>query len=235
MLYTKSCDIQDILIAFMEENKKFIDQRNNMVGSQLIERNIRNAAVLGAMKKIPRHLFVEKKYQDEAYSDYPLPIIMGQTISQPYIVALMTEKLELTSKDRLLEIGTGSGYQTAVLAEIADEVFTIETINELLVRAENILKSLNYRNIHFKNSDGYNGWLEKAPFDKIIVTAAPKEIPDSLASQLKNKGIMIIPVGFPGMTQSLFKVTKSGNDIIKEEICDVAFVPLIRKKIIDKP
>lgn len=216
----------------MEENKKFIELRHDMVVSQLIDRNIKDVNVLDVMRKIPRHLFVDKNYQYEAYSDYPLPINMGQTISQPYIVALMTQELELTHKDKVLEIGTGSGYQTAVLAEIVKEVFSVETINELLIKAENILKSLEYKNIHFKNCDGYNGWLEEAPFDKIIVTAAPKEIPDLLIRQLKSKGIMLIPIGFPGQTQSLFKVIKSGNDIIKEEICSVAFVPLIKEKII---
>lgn len=215
----------------MEENKKFIDLRHRMVVSQLIDRNIKDANVLNAMEKIPRHLFVDKNYHNEAYSDYPLPIIMGQTISQPYIVALMTQELGLTQQDKVLEIGTGSGYQTAILAEIAKEVFTVETINELLIKAQNVLESLDYKNIHFKNSDGYNGWLEEAPFDKIIVTAAPKEIPDLLTAQLKNKGVMLIPIGFPGQTQILFKVTKSGNDIIKEEICSVAFVPLIKEKI----
>ncbi|MHB1376742.1 MAG: protein-L-isoaspartate(D-aspartate) O-methyltransferase [Candidatus Humimicrobiaceae bacterium] len=214
----------------MEENKKFIISRHEMVVTQLINRDIKDGNVLNAMKKIARHLFVDKNYQNEAYSDYPLPIIMGQTISQPYIVALMTQELELKSTDKVLEIGTGSGYQTAVLAEIADEVFTIETINELLIKAENILESLDYKNIHFKNSDGYKGWSEEAPFDKIIVTAAPKEIPDLLTDQLKNKGIMLIPIGLPGRTQSLIKIIKSDNHLVKEEICSVAFVPLIKEK-----
>ena len=214
----------------MEENKKFIILRHEMVVTQLINRDIKNGNVLNAMKKIARHLFVDKNYQNEAYSDYPLPIIMGQTISQPYIVALMTQELELKSTDKVLEIGTGSGYQTAVLAEIANEVFTIETINELLIKAENILESLDYKNIHFKNSDGYKGWPEEAPFDKIIVTAAPKEIPDLLTDQLKNKGIMLIPIGLPGRTQSLIKIMKSDNHLVKEEICSVAFVPLIKEK-----
>ena len=142
----------------------------------------------------------------------------------------MTQGLELTSKDRVLEIGTGSGYQTAILAEIAKEVFTVETIKELMAKAQNVLESLDYKNIYFKNSDGYNGWSEEAPFDKIIVTAAPKEIPDLLTNQLKDKGIMIIPIGFPGQTQTLFKVVKSGSRLIKEEICSVAFVPLIKEK-----
>jgi protein-L-isoaspartate(D-aspartate) O-methyltransferase len=213
-----------------DENKRFAGLRHNMVVSQLINRDINDDNVLDAMEKIPRHLFVDKNFIDEAYSDYPLPTIMGQTISQPYIVALMTQGLELTGKDRVLEIGTGSGYQTAILAEIAKEVFTVETIKELLVKAQNVLESLDYKNIYFKNSDGFNGWSEKAPFDKIIVTAAPKEIPDLLTDQLKDKGIMIIPIGFPGQTQTLFKIIKSGSKLIKEEICNVAFVPLIKEK-----
>jgi len=219
----------------MEENEKFCGLRHNMVVSQLINRNIKDNIVLDVMKKIPRHLFVDKSYWNEAYSDYPLPIKMGQTISQPYIVALMTQELELTSEDRVLEIGTGSGYQTAILAEIAKDVFTVETINELLIKAEIVLESLEYKNIHFKNSDGYNGWLEEAPFDRIIVTAAPKEIPNLLVDQLKNKGIMLIPIGAPGQTQSLFKIIKSDNHFIKEEICSVAFVPLIKKESKNKP
>ena len=214
----------------MEENEKLCGLRHNMVVSQLIARNIKDNVVLDVMKKIPRHLFIDKNYQNEAYSDYPLPIIMGQTISQPYIVALMTQELELKSTDKVLEIGTGSGYQTAILAEIAKDVFTVETINELLIKAEIVLESLEYKNIHFKNSDGYNGWLEEAPFDRIIVTAAPKEIPNSLVDQLKNKGIMLIPIGTPGQTQRLFKIIKSDNHFVKEEICSVAFVPLIKKE-----
>ena len=215
----------------MEKNKEFAYLRHNMVVSQLLNRNIKDTNVLDAMGKIPRHLFVDKNYRDEAYSDYPIPIIMGQTISQPYIVALMTQELEIANNEKILEIGTGSGYQTAILAELAKEVYTVETIKELFEGAQNILKNLEYQNIHFKNSDGYNGWLEEAPFDKIIVTAAPMEIPELLTSQLKEKGIMLIPIGFPSQTQILYKVTKYGSRIIKEEVANVAFVPLIKDKI----
>jgi len=215
----------------MEENKEFAQLRHNMVVSQLLDRNIKDTNVLEAMAKIPRHLFVDKNHLYEAYSDHPLPIIMGQTISQPYIVALMTQELEIVDNEKILEIGTGSGYQTAILAEIAKEVYTVETIKELFESAQNVLKNLGYQNIHFKNSDGYNGWIEEAPFDKIIVTAAPMEIPELLTSQLKEKGIMLIPIGFPSQTQILYKVTKSGSKIIKEEIANVAFVPLIKDKI----
>lgn len=215
----------------MEKNKEFAYLRHNMVVSQLLNRNIKDTNVLDAMGKIPRHLFVDKNYRDEAYSDYPIPIIMGQTISQPYIVALMTQELEISNNEKILEIGTGSGYQTAILAELAKEVYTVETIKELFEGAQNVLKNLEYQNIHFKNSDGYNGWLEEAPFDKIIVTAAPMEIPELLTSQLKEKGIMLIPIGFPSQTQILYKVTKYGSRIIKEEVANVAFVPLIKDKI----
>jgi len=215
----------------MEKNKEFAYLRHNMVVSQLLNRNIKDTNVLDAMGKIPRHLFVDKNYRDEAYSDHPLPIIMGQTISQPYIVALMTQELEIANHEKILEIGTGSGYQTAILADIAKEVYTVETIKELFEGAQKVLKNLGYQNIYFKNSDGYNGWLEKAPFDKIIVTAAPLEIPELLTSQLKEQGIMLIPIGFPSQTQILYKVTKSGSRIIKEEVANVAFVPLIKDKI----
>jgi protein-L-isoaspartate(D-aspartate) O-methyltransferase len=214
----------------MENSTEFIRLRQMMVKLQLVGRNIKAANVLAAMEKIPRHLFVAKAYMDDAYSDCPLPIKKGQTISQPYIVALMSEELELSKKDRVLEIGTGSGYQTAVLAELAGEVFTIETINELASGARLILESLGYMDIHFKNDDGYYGWHEEAPFDKIIVTAAPEEIPGDLIKQLKDNGIMIIPVGYPGFTQVLFKVIKSGKRITKKEICSVAFVPLVKIK-----
>lgn len=214
----------------MEKNEKFAGLRHKMVYFQLIGRDIKDTNVIEAMEKIPRHLFVEENYQSEAYSDYPLPIGMGQTISQPYIVALMTQALCLRKEDSVLEIGTGSGYQTAVLAEIAKEVFTVEKINSLIIKAEKVLASLNYVNIHFKNSDGYDGWFEKSPFDKIIVTAAPNDIPDSLTRQLKNEGIMLIPIGLAGRTQTLYKVTKTGNKVIKKEICGVAFVPLIKEE-----
>jgi len=210
------------------ENDKYSILRNSMVQSQIIARDITDVNVLTAMKKIPRHLFVDENYFNDAYSDFPLPIGFGQTISQPYIVALMTEELELKKEDRVLEIGTGSGYQTAVLAEIAKEVFTVEKIQGLAERAEKILNTLHYKNIYFKNSDGYNGWIEKSPFDKIIITAAPKDIPESLLKQLKDGGIMIIPMGSAGWSQSLYKVKKNGKKIIKKEVCGVSFVPMVK-------
>ena len=212
----------------MKENDKFHILRNNMIQSQIIARNITDVNVINAMNKVPRHLFVDENYYNDAYSDFPLSIGFGQTISQPYIVALMTEELELKKEDSVLEIGTGSGYQTAILAEIAKEVFTVEKIKGLAERAKIILNNLDYKNIYFKNSDGYNGWVEKSPFDKIIVTAAPKEIPDSLLGQLKNGGIMIIPLGAAGWSQSLYKVKKIGKKIIKKEVCGVSFVPMVK-------
>ncbi|MCL6088217.1 MAG: protein-L-isoaspartate(D-aspartate) O-methyltransferase [Actinobacteria bacterium] len=201
-----------------------------MLNTQIIARNITDNNVITAMKKIPRHLFVETNYLKEAYSDYPLPIGFGQTISQPYIVALMTQELELTKDDKVLEIGTGSGYQTAVLAEITRQVFTIEKITGLIKRAEKILNGLNYKNIHFSNSNGYDGWIEEAPFDKIIVTAAPKEIPKPLLEQLTDGGIMVIPLGFSGWSQTLYKIKKDGKKIIRQEICGVSFVPMVKEE-----
>jgi protein-L-isoaspartate(D-aspartate) O-methyltransferase len=214
----------------MEEKDKFFRLRHEMVHYQIINRNIKDNNVIRAMEKIPRHLFVDEVYQNEAYSDYPVPIGSGQTISQPYIVALMTQELSLLKSDKVLEIGTGSGYQTAILAEIANEVFTVEKLPELMEKAKKVLLMLNYKNIYFRNSDGYNGWPEKSPFDKIIVTAAPGYIPDSFINQLKDTGIMVIPVGLTGFNQKLFKITKLKNKILKDEICDVAFVPLIKEK-----
>lgn len=215
----------------MKEYNKFNILREGMVKSQILARNITDDNVINAMKKVPRHLFVNENYYDDAYLDHPLPIGSGQTISQPYIVALMTEELELKKEDIVLEIGTGSGYQTAILAEIVKEVFTVEKIYDLSKNAEKILGKLNYKNIHFKNSDGYKGWVDKAPFDKIIVTAAPKYIPKPLIDQLKDNGLMIIPLGDCGLSQSLFKVKKVGEKIIKKEICGVSFVPLVKDDI----
>ncbi len=212
----------------MEEKDKFFRLRQEMVRYQIINRNIKDENVIRAMREVPRQLFVDEVYQNEAYSDYPIPIGSGQTISQPYIVALMTQELSLSKSDKVLEIGTGSGYQTAILAEIVNKVFTVEKLPELIEKAKKVLLKLNYKNIYFGNYNGYNGWIEKSPFDKIIVTAAPEYIPDSLINQLKDTGIMIIPVGLTGFNQKLFKITKQKNKILKEEICDVAFVPLIK-------
>jgi len=169
--------------------------RQNMVEYQIKGRGIKDKNVLGAMLKVPRHLFVPEEMRDLAYRDEPLPIGHGQTISQPYIVGYMTEALKLQPGDRVLEIGTGSGYQTAILAEIVSKVYTIELIPELSLRAQETLKSLGYKNIEFLTGDGSKGWPEKAPFEAILVSAAPAEVPPALMEQLKIDGRLIIPVG----------------------------------------
>jgi len=211
----------------VQQEEKYTRLRNSMVENQIIKRGITDKKVIEAMKKIPRHEFVDENYKDSAYEDIPLPIDMGQTIYQPYIVALMTENLELTGDEKVLEIGTGSGYQAAVLAEIVEEVYSVEIIPQLHLKSNEALK--NYPNVKTSNHDGYYGWNEFAPFDRIIVTAAPDHIPQPLVEQLVDGGIMVIPVGPPGWGQILWKVIKKGDDIITEKITDVAFVPLTRK------
>ena len=198
--------------------------RQEMVEKQLKTRGIKDEQVLKALETIPRHLFVPDYLADEAYSDGPLPIGSGQTISQPYIVAYMSEQLDLKKTDRVLEVGTGSGYQAAVLAELVDSVFTIEIITELTEKAQKVLSELNYRNIKFKVGNGYHGWPEHAPFDAIIVTAAAEEIPQPLIDQLKVGGQLIIPVG--DFFQELILVKKEENGIKKEKKLPVRFVPL---------
>lgn len=190
---------------------------------------IKDKRVLQAMNVVPRHKFVLKEYHSCAYDDRPLPIGHGQTISQPYIVALMTQLLELGEDDKVLEIGTGSGYQTAILAELAREVYTVEVIKPLAERAQETLKALGYQNIHFRLADGYFGWKEKAPFDAIIVTAAAEEIPTPLKEQLAEGGRMVAPLGPPEGVQTLYKFIKKGGSLVKEGIELVRFVPLTRK------
>jgi protein-L-isoaspartate(D-aspartate) O-methyltransferase len=204
-------------------------RRVTMVNRQLKGRDITNQVVLAAMEKVPRHEFVKPSDLDEAYADMPLPIGYGQTISQPYIVALMTQLLNLRPSHRVLEIGTGSGYQAAVLAEITEAVFTIEIVAELGKSATERLKRLKYDTVRI--GDGYFGWEEHAPFDAIIVTAAADHVPPPLLDQLKPGGRMAIPVGGPWQTQNLLLVTK-GTDgkITTETIAAVAFVPLTRGK-----
>ena len=201
------------------------EPRSEMVRSQIEARGISDARVLSAMLRVERHKFVPSAFKELAYSDRPLPIGEGQTISQPYIVALMTQLLELRGDERVLEIGTGSGYQAAVLAEIAKEVYTIEIIPLLAEGAKKRLGELGYRNVFVRTGDGYAGWPEKAPFDGIIVTAAPDNIPKPLLEQLKVGGRMVIPVGdFPD--QVLYLVRKTEEGIKKEEIIPVRFVPM---------
>ncbi len=190
-------------------------------------RGIRDERVLSALLKVPRHLFVPEELRDRAYVDAPLPIGEGQTISQPYIVALMTEALELDENSRVLEIGTGSGYQAAILAEIAKEVYTVERIPALLERAKRILEALGYDNIYFKLGDGTLGWEEHAPYDAIIVTAGAPEVPEPLVEQLKVGGRMVIPVG-DEFSQRLLRVTKldSSGKVKIEDLGGCVFVKL---------
>jgi protein-L-isoaspartate(D-aspartate) O-methyltransferase len=178
------------------------------------------------MRKVPRHLFVPAEYLDQAYADHPLPIGYGQTISQPYIVALMTELLDLEASDRVLEIGTGSGYQAAVLAEIVDQVHTIEIVPELAELAAARLAELDYDNVVATQGDGYYGWEEFAPYDAIIVTAAPDHLPQPLVGQLKDGGYIVVPIGPTGGFQSLWRFTRSGGELTAENLGGVRFVPL---------
>ncbi len=204
--------------------------RISMVRSQIEARGIKDQAVLEAMRKIHRHLFVPSGMQELAYNDHPLPIGHDQTISQPYIVALMTEALQVEKGDRVLEIGTGSGYQAAVLGEIGAQVFTIEIVPALAERSAALLSKLGYRNIEVRSGDGYVGWEEEAPFDGIIVTAAPDHIPQPLLDQLAEGGRMIAPVGPQSSVQSLRLLTKVSGRIEEKDLGGVRFVPLTRRK-----
>jgi protein-L-isoaspartate(D-aspartate) O-methyltransferase len=200
--------------------------RERMVKSQLIPRGIADENVLRAMGKVQRHLFVEEALVGEAYNDHPLPIGHKQTISQPYIVALMTEALELTGKEKVLEIGTGSGYQTAILAELSDRVYTIERIAPLLERSKRLLQSLGYRNIYFKAYDGTLGWEDFSPFDAIMVTAGAPNVPDPLRNQLADGGRLIIPIG-NRYSQDLIKVTRTKDRFVEKNLGGCRFVDLI--------
>ncbi len=184
--------------------------------------------VLAAIERTPRHRFVPEHLQEQAYEDRPLPIGLGQTISQPFVVALMTQALALTPESKVLEIGTGSGYQTAILAELAGEVYTVEVRPELQERAKRILDDLGYANIHYRVGDGWEGWPEEAPFEAIIVTAAAPEWPQALIRQLAEGGRMVIPVGERDWSQTLWLLTKLDGSLIKESLGPVRFVPLIK-------
>jgi protein-L-isoaspartate(D-aspartate) O-methyltransferase len=209
------------------DEKRFVSMRKSMVDKQIKRRGVKNESVLDAMLSVPRHLFVPEKSMYRAYNDSPLPIGYGQTISQPYIVAYMTEILNLDRDSVVLEVGTGSGYQAAILSVLVKKVYTIEIIPELAESASERLQRLEYNNITVKTADGYYGWPERAPFDAIIVTAAAGHVPPPLIEQLKNGGRMIIPVGGAFMTQSLVLVIKdeTGN-ITTQNIMPVIFVPL---------
>ncbi len=227
------CWVLAIILAGCAEGKKnsgpnprkdFKDLRDKMVATQIKARDVRDPRVLAAMLKVERHLFVPPELQNAAYLDQPLPIGEGQTISQPYIVAFMTELLELEGGEKVLEIGTGSGYQAAVLAELVKEVYTIEIVPSLASSAQRCLQELGYRNIHVKAGDGYLGWPAAAPFDAIMITAAPDHIPGPLLEQLKEGGRMVVPVGVGA--QMLKKIVKKGGKIETRDVTPVLFVPM---------
>jgi protein-L-isoaspartate(D-aspartate) O-methyltransferase len=209
-------------------DEAFTIQRERMVSRDIAQRGIRDPAVLAAMRNVPRHEFVPEARQRQAYADNPLPIGFGQTISQPYIVAYMTELLRLEPGMRTLEIGTGSGYQAAVLAEILDEVYSIEIIPELARWGEANLRRTGYDAVQVRQADGYHGWDEHGPYDAIMVTAAADHIPPPLIAQLEDGGRMVIPVGSPFRTQVLMLVTRHGEEVRTQSLLPVRFVPLTR-------
>jgi protein-L-isoaspartate(D-aspartate) O-methyltransferase len=222
-----------IILLFVHSSllqDKFQKERESMVKSQIENRGIKDKSVLNAMRKVLRHEMVPSNVVNRAYTDGPLPIGYGQTISQPYIVAFMTEAINPKPEHKVLEIGTGSGYQAAVLAEIVKEVYTIEIVNELYKSADKKLNELGYKNIFCKAADGYYGWEEHAPFDAIVVTAAAEHIPPPLVEQLKDGGKMIIPVGAPFLNQNLILVEKKGEEITTRSLMPVRFVPFTREK-----
>lgn len=209
------------------DEQGFTKRRIRMVEEQIKARGITNEAVLRAMSKVPRHRFVPASQASLAYEDHPLPIGHGQTISQPLIVAYMTEAAEISANERVLEIGTGSGYQAAILSEVAKEVYTIEIIPELAESARRVLSELGYKNVHSKTGDGYQGWPEHAPFDAIVVTAAPDQIPKSLVDQLALEGKMVIPVGTTN--QQMVIVSKTRDGVVEQKTFPVRFVPMVSK------
>jgi protein-L-isoaspartate(D-aspartate) O-methyltransferase len=203
-----------------------LEERMDMVKYQIRDRGVTDPRVLRAMENVPRHEFVPRDYVEQAYADHPLSIGYGQTISQPYIVALMTELLGLKETDRVLEIGTGSGYQAAILSEIVAEVYTVEIVEPLATEAIERLERLGYKTVHVLYADGYYGWEEHAPYNAIIVTCAPDHIPQPLVQQLADGGSLVIPVGPPGGYQTLWQITRQGKEIIKRNVTGVLFVPL---------
>lgn len=209
------------------DEEGFKRQRLRMVEQQIKARGIESETVLQAMSKVPRHRFVPAPQASLAYEDHPLPIGYGQTISQPLIVSYMTEAAEISAKDKVLEIGTGSGYQAAILAELAEEVYSVEIIPELAASAGRVLTELGYKNVHVKTGDGYLGWPEHAPFDAIVVTAAPDHIPQALVDQLALGGKMVIPVG--AANQQMVIVTKTRDGIVEQKTFPVRFVPMVSK------
>ncbi|MCX8111375.1 MAG: protein-L-isoaspartate(D-aspartate) O-methyltransferase [Syntrophorhabdaceae bacterium] len=216
-----------IMPSYTISSDVYEKKRQEMVRHDIEARGIKDKKVLSAMLKVKRHLFVDPSLMDKAYNDHPLPIGEGQTISQPYIVALMTEALSLKGNEKVLEIGTGSGYQAAILAEIVKEVYTIEVNKNIYEMASRRLKELGYENIKVKLGDGYQGWKEYAPFDAIMVTAAARHIPPPLIEQLQEGGRLVIPVGNTLFYQNLTLVRKEKGKIITKDICGVRFVPMI--------
>ncbi|MBD3242287.1 MAG: protein-L-isoaspartate(D-aspartate) O-methyltransferase [Chitinivibrionales bacterium] len=209
------------------DGKEYARMRERMVTAQIADRGIDDSLVLAAMRAVPRHAFVPDKHRNDAYEDYPLPIAEGQTISQPYVVAFMTAALGLDSTSRVLEVGTGSGYQAAVLAEICDSVYTIEIFESLGRSADSLLQGLGYDNIAVRVGDGYQGWPSAAPFDAIIVTCAPTHVPEPLQEQLAEGGRMIIPVG-ERFTQQLVLLTKRDGVVSRKDVLPVRFVPMLK-------
>jgi protein-L-isoaspartate(D-aspartate) O-methyltransferase len=212
------------------EPAEYVEARQRMVDDGIVAWGISDPAVIAAMRNVPRHEFVPEEYLAQAYANHPLPIGYGQTISQPYIVALMTEQLRVQAGDKVLEIGTGSGYQAAVLAEMSVQVYTIEIIEPLAESAAERLQRLGYRNVHTMRADGYFGWPEEAPFDAIIVTAAPDHVPPPLLEQLAIDGVMVIPVGPVGGYQELWRITRTGEEAYEtNSLGGVRFVPFTRE------
>ena len=211
-----------------KSDNEMTQERNDMVRSQIQARGISDARVLQAMRDVKRHLFVPGESAEDAYEDYPLPIGEGQTISQPYIVALMSELLELDGGDSVLEIGTGSGYQAAILSKLAGEVYSMEIVPSLGEAAAKRLDLLGYENVQVRIGDGYKGWPERAPYDAIMVTAAPPEIPQALVDQLADGGRMVVPVGTN--YQELLLITKHDGDVTRKVITAVRFVPMVKGK-----
>ena len=219
-----------ILAPCFQDKTDYKVAREKMVNSQIKARGIHGRYTLEAMRNVPRHKFVPKGFVGSAYNDSPLPIGYGQTISQPYIVAFMTEIIKPKKDFKVLEIGTGSGYQAAILAQIVDSVYTIEIVKALFLQSKMLLDDLNYDNISVKNEDGYYGWEEKGPFDAIVVTAAAEFVPPPLIEQLKDGGKMIIPIGTPFNTQQLLLVEKKDGKIKTKNLMFVRFVPFTRAK-----
>lgn len=218
--------VKTVKNADRSDSDFYVSQRKQMVEKQIKDRGIEDKNVLKAMRFIPRHEFIPETYRKMAYGDHPVPIGYDQTISQPYIVAIMTELLNLKPNNRVLEIGTGSGYQAAVLSKIVGEVYSIEIVPELAKRAEKTLKRLDYKNVKVKAGDGFLGWPEHAPFDAIIVTCAPPEIPPPLLEQLNEGGRLVIPIGEQWSPQKLIRATKKDGKIKRKLITWVRFVPM---------